>query len=112
MRFDGIGPFVVVNLLCFFVATAIVARSSFYRGLLDGLQPNRAEMLDGLRGWLALGVFLTHAANMYFYFGEGVWASERAGFYLITGQVGVSLFSWSRPTSSGAGSCARRAGST
>src|SRR5687768_7200046 len=84
--------FIAINLACFGIAAAIAARSAFYRKVIDDLKEGRSGTLDGLRGWLALGVFFTHADNMYYYFSRGQWAVEQTAFYGNTGQAGVCLF--------------------
>lgn len=83
-------PFVLINGLCFGLAW-LLGHSVFYRNLLEEAAPGRASMVDGLRGWLALGVFFTHAAGMYDYVVAGHWGTVPF-FYGMTGQIGVSLF--------------------
>jgi peptidoglycan/LPS O-acetylase OafA/YrhL len=85
-------PYFLINALCLAVACLVLARSSFYRSQVAGTGRGRFEMIDGLRGWLALGVFFTHAANSYFYHAEGKWDSSSTPFYQTTGYVGVALF--------------------
>lgn len=85
-------PFVAINLLCLGVALAILLGSSFYRAQILKAERGRTEMLDGLRGFLALGVFFNHAVNNYYYNLDGVWTVGEAPFYEMTGQIGVSLF--------------------
>jgi peptidoglycan/LPS O-acetylase OafA/YrhL len=85
-------PFIAINVLCFLVAGVIAHSSGFYREQLAKLQSGRTEMLDGLRGWLALGVFFAHAILTYSYYTAGTWDDAIAPFYGKTGQVGVSLF--------------------
>jgi peptidoglycan/LPS O-acetylase OafA/YrhL len=85
-------PFITINLLCFGVAFAIVRASPFYRELLDKTASGRTEMLDGLRGWLALGVFFAHAVTNYSWYTSGVWDGAIAPFYGRAGQIGVALF--------------------
>lgn len=85
-------PFFVVNLLCFALAWLIVRHSPFYRQLLAPPAPERVSMVDGLRGWLALGVFFAHVTVMHHYFLKGSWGESPAWLYGMTGQIGVSLF--------------------
>lgn len=85
-------PFLAINALCFALAWLVLRRSRFYRRIIDDVAPQRASMVDGLRGWLALGVFFTHVSTMHTYFNTGRWAESAAWFYGMTGQVGVSLF--------------------
>ena len=54
--------------------------------------PNRISSLDGLRGFLALGVFFHHAAITYLYLLTGRWEPPPSRFYSLLGQVGVAVF--------------------
>ena len=85
-------PFFAINLICFGLAWIAAAHSGFYRRLVYQPAAGRTEMIDGLRGWLALGVFFTHVVAMYSYQLTGKWSSALAPFYALTGHVGVSLF--------------------
>lgn len=53
---------------------------------------HQLETLDGLRGFLALAVFVHHATVTYGYVRTGVWQAPPSRFYTLIGQVGVSLF--------------------
>jgi peptidoglycan/LPS O-acetylase OafA/YrhL len=56
-------------------------------------QPARADNgIDGLRGFLALGVFFHHAAIYRPYLETGVWWLPPSAFYTMCGQGGVALF--------------------
>src|SRR4051794_17854601 len=92
MHFESLLLLVAVGTLCFLVTWPIAKASTFYRTLLAGMDKDRTAMVDGLRGWLALGVLLTHAACMHSHFSNGTWDSSRAWIYGQTGPVGVSLF--------------------
>ena len=48
--------------------------------------------LDGLRGFLALGVFLYHCVIWHYYIFTGVWRIPYSSFYLLTGHIGVAIF--------------------
>jgi peptidoglycan/LPS O-acetylase OafA/YrhL len=87
-------PFVAIDALAFGLAWLILRWSPFYRGLIDEGTAGRAQMVDGLRGWLALGVFFTHVAAMYAIYVIGSWDTRRVGaqFFTMTGEMGVSLF--------------------
>jgi peptidoglycan/LPS O-acetylase OafA/YrhL len=92
---QGLLAFLLINLACFVIAWTLAVRSPFYRALLappPAGRVGRADMIDGLRGWLALGVLFTHAANMHTYFSHGEWGPGSWGFYGKTGPVGVCLF--------------------
>src|SRR3954465_6993964 len=92
MSIASVWPFVVINGACFALAWLLLARSPFYRELIDSLESGRAEMIDGLRGWLALGVFFEHVADAWSYRHGGPWEAVDAPFYQVTGPVAVSLF--------------------
>jgi peptidoglycan/LPS O-acetylase OafA/YrhL len=54
--------------------------------------PERITALDGLRGFLALGVFFHHAAVYHAYLAGSGWALPPSRFYALLGQAGVALF--------------------
>lgn len=92
MSIASVWPFVLINGACFALAWLLLARSPFYRELIDGPEAGRAEMIDGLRGWLALGVFFEHVADAWSFRHGGPWEAVDAPFYQLTGPVAVSLF--------------------
>jgi peptidoglycan/LPS O-acetylase OafA/YrhL len=85
-------PFLAVNLACLATAALVLLGSRFYREQLAALRHGRTQMLDGMRGWLALGVFFQHVMTTYFFYTRGTWDASAAHFYEVTGAVGVSLF--------------------
>jgi peptidoglycan/LPS O-acetylase OafA/YrhL len=52
----------------------------------------RYVTIDGLRGYLALFVFLHHAAVWYFYRTDGAWTVPPSNLFTLFGQGGVALF--------------------
>lgn len=52
----------------------------------------RFSSIDGLRGYLALFVFLSHSSNWYLYLRTGQWKSEPSNLYVHLGQSSVTLF--------------------
>ena len=52
----------------------------------------RNESIDGLRGFLAVSVFMHHAAIWYGYFQTGIWEAPQSNFFNLLGQASVSLF--------------------
>ena len=92
MSIDKLWVFIAINLVCFAVAWPIARSDRFYRAHLSGLSEGRYQMLDGLRGWLAIGVFASHVADSYFYYTRGEYGSPTAPFLTMTGDIGVSLF--------------------
>ncbi len=85
-------PFFAINFLCFVLAWFLVRKSRFYGRLSSEATAGRVSMIDGLRGWLALGVFFTHAASMNAWFAHGRWSGTQTGLFGMTGEIGVSLF--------------------
>lgn len=66
--------------------------------LLPSARPRQASLahryssLDGLRGYLALAVFLSHSSIWYFYLHSGVWDVPPSTLYTQLGQSSVTLF--------------------
>lgn len=52
----------------------------------------RFATLDGLRGYLAIGVFVHHSRFWYFYVRSGVWTTPDSALYTHLGQSSVILF--------------------
>ncbi len=64
----------------------------FYRDRSAG-EGHRFPALDGLRGFLALGVFLHHGVTTYFYARHGVWTCPSVSpAYMNLGPGAVDLF--------------------
>jgi peptidoglycan/LPS O-acetylase OafA/YrhL len=77
-----------------FVGFAIALTTVF---LLSGLlkiapQRKRISSIDGLRGYLAYGVFLHHSVIWYYYLHTGHWSAPPSSFYQHLGQTSVALF--------------------
>src|SRR5258708_2116203 len=54
--------------------------------------PARVLTMDGLRGFLALGVFFHHAAIYHQYSQTGKWYLPPSRFYADLGPIGVAMF--------------------
>ncbi|MCW5797830.1 MAG: acyltransferase [Nitrospira sp.] len=52
----------------------------------------RYPSLDGLRGYLALAVFISHSSIWYFYLRSGTWDVPPSNVYTQLGQGSVTLF--------------------
>jgi peptidoglycan/LPS O-acetylase OafA/YrhL len=52
----------------------------------------RTETLDGLRGFLALSVFVHHLVITHRYLQSGIWDYPPSAFYTLLGQVGFGVF--------------------
>jgi len=74
------------------IVMAIAALPVF--GVIDSApDPNgRYRAIDGLRGFLALGVFVFHLIVTHGFIETGIWDVPRSRFYALLGPVGVSLF--------------------
>jgi peptidoglycan/LPS O-acetylase OafA/YrhL len=53
---------------------------------------SRTLTIDGLRGYLAVGVFIHHAVIYYQYLKEGIWDNPPSSLYTLLGSIDVSLF--------------------
>lgn len=71
------------------LATAMVLPRASLRQ--DSATPRYAS-LDGLRGYLALAVFLSHSSIWYFYLRSGTWDVPPSHVYTQLGQGSVTLF--------------------
>lgn len=78
--------------LCLAIGAVVARSSAFYRERLAEAGASRFEMIDGLRGFLALGVFGAHAVNMYTLHASGEWVSGMAPFYGTAARAGVAVF--------------------
>jgi peptidoglycan/LPS O-acetylase OafA/YrhL len=85
-------PWFALCALSLAVGAAVSFASPFYRARLAESEAGRFETLDGLRGFLALGVLGGHAVNMYTLHAEGVWTAANAPFYHFAARTGVALF--------------------
>ena len=56
------------------------------------LIPGRSSTIDGLRGFLAFGVFVHHAAIWYVFLKTGSWVVPESRLYSQLGQATVTLF--------------------
>ena len=56
------------------------------------LEKDRILSIDGLRGYLALGVFIEHSANWYLYRKTGLWLPLKSNLYQSLGNIGIMFF--------------------
>lgn len=76
-----------------FATAALAARhSEFFREAIRDPGGARYGYLDGLRGYLAFAVFLTHAATSIGWYRTGVWDWPDSIVYALCGRVPVALF--------------------
>ncbi len=76
----------------FFFGYAFLGKNKFYWTLLNQNTDARYETIDGLRGFLALGVFFTHGTVTYYYYTTGKWGLPPSTFYATLGELSVALF--------------------
>ena len=71
----------------------VVRRSAFYRSLVDHeVSANRIHAIDGLRGYLALGVVLHHFVINFQYYQTGVWELTPSRLNTFFGRGSVGFF--------------------
>ncbi len=85
-------PFFVVMLIITVFASVLVRYIPFYKKIADSEAGGRYESLDGLRGFLAFGVFFQHAVTNFAYFSTGIWQITDIRFYRHLGGESVILF--------------------
>jgi peptidoglycan/LPS O-acetylase OafA/YrhL len=71
---------------------ALLVSAALVRQLGAPATSGRHVTIDGLRGYLALAVFLHHAAIWYGYLRSGVWDAPPSHLYTHFGQSSVALF--------------------
>jgi peptidoglycan/LPS O-acetylase OafA/YrhL len=70
----------------------VVKRVPFYRELLLVGQPGRYVALDGLRGYLALAVFVHHGAVQRVFYQTGVWNFPPSRFFRALAPTAIMYF--------------------
>lgn len=89
----SIYPYFVISALLLAVGQLIWRSSDFYqRQMHVEVTSIRFHPLDGLRGFLSLGVFFHHAVVIHFFYQHGRWEIPPSQFYTLLGQVAVALF--------------------
>jgi peptidoglycan/LPS O-acetylase OafA/YrhL len=86
-------PVLIIGLLTCAVAAVLVRSTSFYRTLIDKeVSSTRAHSIDGLRGYLALGVVFHHVVINYQYYQSGEWALTPSSLNTFLGRGSVAFF--------------------
>lgn len=82
----------LLSLLLALLTCRLLSRHAGHDCAAGGVAAARYGPIDGLRGYLALGVFLSHGCLWYFYLRSGVWVVPPSHFYTHLGESGVALF--------------------
>lgn len=90
MTFASLAFPAIVAVLCLAVSAAIASRDPWYRGHLLR-QGHRFEAIDGLRGFLAVGVLCAHVMTTHGFYATGIW-STTSRVHLAMGESAVTLF--------------------
>ena len=77
---------IIIFLIAFFTGYIIK------RNYKIDFSPTHFESIDGMRGLLALGVFIHHSCIWYNYIQEGKWDGPPSNLYNQLGQTSVALF--------------------
>ncbi len=83
-----LSPFFCIIIFAIAFFTAYLLNKIFIPNTIKG----RFESIDGLRGFLAIGVFIHHATIWHQYIQKGVWNVPKSNLYTLLGQGSVSLF--------------------
>ena len=75
-----------------FAASFMVAGLPWFASADASPHAARVATIDGLRGFLALGVVLYHGAIYHRYLDVGIWTVPPSGFYTLLGSGGVAVF--------------------
>jgi peptidoglycan/LPS O-acetylase OafA/YrhL len=71
---------------------ALATSHGLQRWLGSAATTHRYAALDGLRGYLAIAVFIHHACTWFFYLHRGRWELPPSNVYTNLGQAGVAMF--------------------
>ena len=89
----SVWPYFAVTAILLLAGALLARVVPFYRGELAGQDSGaRAHAIDGLRGYLAFGVFFMHASITHAYYQTGIWEVPPSAFYTVIGQLGVATF--------------------
>jgi peptidoglycan/LPS O-acetylase OafA/YrhL len=74
------------------VGALIVWKSPFYANILADSNSKAFHSIDGLRGYLALSVFICHGSEYFYYINHKYNKIPALSFYELIGDASVSLF--------------------
>lgn len=83
-----LSPLFAINIYFIALVTAYLIQKKFP----IKKEQNRFGSIDGLRGFLAIGVFIHHAAIWYSYLHTSIWELPKSNLYTHLGQTSVSFF--------------------
>lgn len=92
MRASMLSPYFIIMAATILFGWFLARTLPFYKKTLKTEEHGRYEMLDGLRGILALAVFFQHAVTNHFYFEHGFWQITDERFYRHLGGGAVIMF--------------------
>jgi peptidoglycan/LPS O-acetylase OafA/YrhL len=92
LSFYSIVPYFIVSTVVVLIATVFAKKIPFYKNLVNEESKGRYEVLDGLRGFLALGVLFQHAVTNHAFFTTGIWQITDVRFYRHLGGEAVIMF--------------------
>ena len=92
LSYTSIIPYFVVMIAVVLLSAVLVKIIPFYRKIAEAETKERYEALDGLRGFLAIGVLFQHAIQNHTFFQTGVWQITDVRFYRFLGGEAVILF--------------------
>ncbi|MBJ9658373.1 acyltransferase [Burkholderia multivorans] len=96
MQLAGISlaiPSILIVTTSLIFAWIISTRSTFYRKLIDDeVTKNRFHSIDGLRGYLAMSVALSHLVVNHQFYTTGKWQGTPSSLATFFGSGGVAFF--------------------
>ncbi len=92
IEIESIAPGLLVLAVFFALGQALAVGSRFHRGVLAAQATGRYGEIDGLRGFLAPAVFLSHVVSSYYWYRSGHWGWPPSTAYTLCGSAPVSLF--------------------
>ncbi|WP_118972478.1 acyltransferase family protein [Taibaiella koreensis] len=86
---NPLSPLFAIGIFLIALATAYFINLKY---TITDSYPSRNENIDGLRGFLALGVFIHHSSIWYQYVRLKSWESVPSNFYMHLGETSVAFF--------------------
>jgi len=92
MHYSAYYILILAAMATWFLLGGLIGRfSRFYADQIAPTVPNRTVTLDGLRGYLALAVYVAHCMFTRHFLATGVWVPDHKAFVLI-GKFAVIFF--------------------